>query len=110
MHIVDCEGCEWAALVGGRRTLRRVPMIKIELVQSSYADGNSSATPEEIVKFLHSNGYEIFKDHWLENSLYFGNRGNEVLDIDRMFGSSKFKLTPQVIFVVFFYFVTITNL
>lgn len=30
---VDCEGCEWEALKGGKRSLRRIPMIKMELVQ-----------------------------------------------------------------------------
>ncbi len=30
---VDCEGCEWEALKGGKRSLRKIPMIKMELVQ-----------------------------------------------------------------------------
>ena len=30
---VDCEGCEWEALKGGKSSLRRIPMIKMELVQ-----------------------------------------------------------------------------
>ena len=71
-------------------------MIKIELVAPSYTDGNTTVTPEEIVKFLTLNGFDIYKDHWLENSLYFGKQGDQVLDVDRLFGSSKFKLVPQV--------------
>jgi FkbM family methyltransferase len=30
---VDCEGCEWAAIKSAKRTLRKIPMIKLELVQ-----------------------------------------------------------------------------
>jgi hypothetical protein len=48
------------------------------------------------VKFLHSNGFEIFRDLWLENDLYFGRKGNEVIELDKMFGSLKFKLNTDV--------------
>ena len=67
---IDCEGCEWSAIMGAKRTLRKTPMLKIELVQPKYTDGNTTATPEEVVKFLYEHGFELFKDHWLENYLY----------------------------------------
>ena len=86
---IDCEGCEWSAIMGAKRTLRKTPMLKIELVQPKYTDGNTTATPEEVVKFLYEHGFELFKDHWLENYLYFGKEGNKVLDIDKMFGNTK---------------------
>ena len=33
---------------------------------------------------------------WAENSLYFGQRGKEIIDTDRMFGSKKFKLSTDL--------------
>ena len=41
-------------------------------------------------------GFDLFIDHWDEKGLYFGKRGNDVLDIDQMFGSSKFKITSDI--------------
>ena len=74
-------------------------MIKIELVQPKYTDGNTTATPEEVVKFLYEHGFELYKDHWLENYLYFGKQGNDVLDIDRMFGNTKLKANLDIKFL-----------
>lgn len=88
---VDCEGCEWAALKGAQRALRRVSMIKIEVVQPSYSAGNETVTAEHVLLFLQNNGFALFTDLWAENDLYFGRRNNEILEIDRMFGSKKFK-------------------
>jgi hypothetical protein len=96
---IDCEGCEWAALLGARRTLRKTPMLKIELVQPSYSDGNNTASPADVVKFLHEHGFELFKDHWLENYLYFGKEANKVLDIDKIFGNSKLNVPVDVKFL-----------
>ena len=64
-------------------------MLKIELVQPSYSDGNTTASPTEVVKFLHDHGFDLFIDHWLENYLYFGKEANKVLDVDKIFGNSK---------------------
>jgi FkbM family methyltransferase len=89
---IDCEGCEWAAIKGAKRVLRRTPMIKIELVQNDYQDRNETVTAQDILIYLEKNGFDLFIDHWAENHLYFGKRGNEILDIDRLFGSPKFKL------------------
>ena len=58
--------------------------------------GNETVSAAEILRFLRKQGYEIFTDLWAENSLYFGNRGKEILDTDRMFGSKKFKLTTDL--------------
>eukprot|EP01035_Chromulina_nebulosa_P001527 gene1527-2050_t len=49
---IDCEGCEWEAIKGGRRTLRKVPMIKLELVQPEYTAGNETIKAEDIILFL----------------------------------------------------------
>ena len=86
---IDCEGCEWSALIGGKRTLHKTPMLKIELVQPKYTDGNTTVTPSDIIKFLCEHGFEIFKDHWLENHLYFGKEDGKVIEIDKIFGNSK---------------------
>lgn len=93
---VDCEGCEWAAIKGAKRSLRKIPMIKLELVQPSYTAGNETVSATEILQFLVKHGYEIYSDVWAENSLYFGNRAKEILDTDRMFGSKKFKLSTDL--------------
>jgi FkbM family methyltransferase len=93
---VDCEGCEWAAIKGARRSLRKIPMIKLELVQPSYTAGNETVSASEVLQYLQKHGYEIYTDVWAENSLYFGNRGKEILDTDRMFGSKRFKLTTDL--------------
>lgn len=89
---IDCEGCEWDTLKGAKRALKRIPMIKIELVQPEYTSGNETVPSAHILQFLQSNGFDLFIDRWAENSLYFGNHGNELLDIDKMFGSTKFKI------------------
>ena len=39
----------------------------------------------------HRSNFDIYLDHWNEQSLYFGNYGNQLMDIDKMFGSEKFK-------------------
>lgn len=93
---IDCEGCEWAALKAARRTLRKVPMIKIELVQPDYTAGNETITAQQILQYLKENHFELYIDHWNEQHLYFGKRPNDVLDIDKMFGSAKFKLKTDM--------------
>ena len=96
---VDCEGCEWATLKGARRTLRRIPMIKIELVQPEYSAGNETVSSLHVLQYLKDKDFELFVDHWNEQHLYFGKRGGDVLDIDRMFGSSKHKLKADLNFL-----------
>jgi FkbM family methyltransferase len=93
---VDCEGCEWAALKSAKRSLHRVPMIKIELVQPDYTAGNETVSAEHVMQYMVDNGFDLFTDHWNEQSLYFGKQPNDILDIDRMFGSIKFKLGTDV--------------
>ncbi len=70
-------------------------MIKMELVQQSYQAGNETVTPADIVHFLDRSGFDLFVDHWNEQNLYFGKHGNQVMDVDRLFGSEKFKLGPS---------------
>lgn len=93
---VDCEGCEWAALKGAKRSLKRVPMIKIELVQPEYEAGNETVHIKEILEFLYAHNFDLYVDHWNEQHLYFGKQANDVLEIDRMFGSMKFKLQTDM--------------
>ena len=93
---VDCEGCEWAALKGATRSLSRIPMIKIELVQPEYEAGNQTVHIKDILKFLDEKGYDLYMDHWNEQHLYFGKQPNDILEIDRMFGSIKFKLQSDM--------------
>ena len=93
---VDCEGCEWAALKGATHSLKRVPMIKIELVQPEYEAGNQTVHIKDILSFLDKRGYDLYIDHWNEQHLYFGKQPNDILEIDRMFGSIKFKLQSDI--------------
>lgn len=53
--------------------------------------GNETIKAEEIVLFLNRSNFDIYLDHWNEQSLYFGNYGNQLMDIDKLFGSEKFK-------------------
>ena len=93
---VDCEGCEWAAIKSARRALRRIPMIKIELVQPDYTAGNETVSAEHVMQYMVDNGFDLFTDHWNEQSLYFGKQPNDVLDIDKMFGSIKFGIEADL--------------
>ena len=89
---VDCEGCEWAAIKGAKKAIKRIPMIKIEIVQPDYQAGNETVSALHILQYLDEHNFDLFIDHWNEQSLYFGKQPNDILDIDRMFGSIKFKL------------------
>lgn len=89
---VDCEGCEWAAIVGAKRSLKRIQMIKIELVQPDYTAGNETVSAQHILQYLQDRHFDLYVDHWNEQNLYFGKHGNDIMDIDRMFGSKKFNL------------------
>lgn len=93
---IDCEGCEWAAIKGARANIRKIPMLKVELVQPDYTAGNETVTSQHILRYLQSVGFDLYIDHWDEKGLYFGKRGNDVLDIDQMFGSSKFKISSDL--------------
>ena len=93
---IDCEGCEWAAIKGARANIRKIPMLKVELVQPDYTAGNETVTSQHILRYLQSVGFDLYIDHWDEKGLYFGKRGNDVLDIDQMFGSSKFKIVSDM--------------
>lgn len=96
---IDCEGCEWETLKSARKTLRKVYMIKIEVVQPSYTAGNETVSAQELLLFLEQSGFELYMDVWAENHLYFGKYGNEILDIDKMFGSQKFNLNTNIKFL-----------
>lgn len=65
------------------------------LVPLPDAAGNETMSPQQIVSFLNSSGFEVFADHWNEQDLYFGKHHTQVMDIDRLFGSDKFKLATD---------------
>ena len=95
---VDCEGCEAAAIFSAKRSFqhRRIQMIKIELVQPNYQSGNETVSAQQILQFLQDRHFDLYVDHWNEQNLYFGKRGNDVMDIDKMFGSKKFNLQSDL--------------
>ena len=57
--------------------------------------GNETVTAHNIIHFLNHSHYDLFIDQWNEQSLYFGNHGNQILEIDKIFGSEKFQLAPD---------------
>ena len=54
--------------------------------------GNETVKANHILQFLNQAGFDLFMDVWAENHLYFGKKSDEILDIDRLFGSKKFNL------------------
>jgi len=54
--------------------------------------GNETVKAIHILQFLNQAGFDLFTDVWAENHLYFGKKSDEILDIDRLFGSKKFNL------------------
>ena len=54
--------------------------------------GNETVSAHEILDYLNLHGFYIFTDVWAENNLYFGKKGKEIIETDRMFGSKKFDL------------------
>ena len=58
--------------------------------------GNETVTPKQLLQYLVAQGFELYLDIWEEASLYFGKRPNEILDIDRLFGSKKFNIGPNI--------------
>ncbi|RYH14707.1 hypothetical protein EON65_33185 [archaeon] len=57
----------------------------------SDASGNETVSPHQVLSLL-SPQFSLFIDPYNEAPLYFGKRPNDILDIDRMFGSAKFNL------------------
>jgi hypothetical protein len=53
----------------------------------------------DILDYLQMHGFDIFTDVWAENNLYFGKKGNEIIETDKMFGSKKFQLPPDRAFL-----------
>lgn len=51
---------------------------------------------KDILLLLEQSGFDLYMDLWAENDLYFGNKGKQVLDIDKLFGSDKFGLKPSL--------------
>ena len=71
--------------------LRRTPILKIELnCHDTYRDKNKNLTGIQLAHYIRQRGYDLFIDLWPESSLYFGNHGNKILEIDRAFGYPKF--------------------
>ena len=58
--------------------------------------GNETVTPHDIIRFLNESGYDLYVDHWNEQDLYFGKHGNQVMEVDKLFGSEKFNLPASI--------------
>ena len=71
-------------------------MLKFELNQKTYSVGNETVTNVELLLYLEKLGFILFFDEWPEGYLYNGRRGNELLEIDRIFGSTKFGILPNI--------------
>ncbi len=50
----------------------------------------------DILKFLNASDFDLYCDHWNEQHLYFGKYGNQVQEIDKLFGSEKFKMPTDL--------------
>lgn len=94
---LDCEGCEWAALLGGVHTLSRVAMIKLELNMKTYEANNETISAINILHHLVRHNFTLMYDEWPDSKLLFGGKGEEIQDIDTIFGSSKFNIQPTYI-------------
>jgi len=103
---IDCEGCEWDSLRGGRRTLERAPMLKMEFNLPAWTNSTDPKTgltlttvsPKHILHYLEKFDYEFFYEPWSESGMgvYFGlNKGKRWL-IDEAFGTMR--LDPPVKF------------
>eukprot|EP00599_Poterioochromonas_sp_BG-1_P017867 CAMPEP_0173167614 /NCGR_PEP_ID=MMETSP1105-20130129/22762_1 /TAXON_ID=2985 /ORGANISM="Ochromonas sp., Strain BG-1" /LENGTH=378 /DNA_ID=CAMNT_0014089177 /DNA_START=319 /DNA_END=1455 /DNA_ORIENTATION=+ len=93
---IDCEGCEYEALLGAKETLKHVPILKIELMSATYRNGTKKASAADIIHLLAESGYEVFGEPWHEGPFYHGARTHSFYDIDTIFGSEVFHLPYDV--------------
>jgi FkbM family methyltransferase len=91
---LDCEGCEWNALLGAGSRIQDIQMIKMELNEPSY-DKNDETTrisAKDMLRYLQKSGFTIMKDLYPDAPYYFGHRINVVDVIDQSLGANHAKL------------------
>jgi FkbM family methyltransferase len=103
---IDCEGCEWDSLRGGRRTLERAPMLKMEFNLAAWTNSTDPKTgrplttvsPKHILRYLEKFDYEFFYEPWSESGMgvYFGLNKDKRWLIDEAFGTMR--LDPPTAF------------
>eukprot|EP00602_Paraphysomonas_sp_CaronLab_P009449 CAMPEP_0185030112 /NCGR_PEP_ID=MMETSP1103-20130426/16868_1 /TAXON_ID=36769 /ORGANISM="Paraphysomonas bandaiensis, Strain Caron Lab Isolate" /LENGTH=224 /DNA_ID=CAMNT_0027565097 /DNA_START=513 /DNA_END=1187 /DNA_ORIENTATION=- len=85
---LDCEGCEWKALLGLGNKLKQVAMIKMEVGNKYFPGPNNTATPySNVLHYLHDNDFVLFKDIYPDTAYYFGKRKGFLDPIDELFGA-----------------------
>lgn len=90
---LDCEGCEWEALLSAKSQLEKVQMIKMEVnrpyLWSKYRDFSTTRQ----LQFIEEQGFYLFAEIYPDSNYYF--QARPVSDLDLMFGG---KLAPDSTF------------
>ena len=84
---LDCEGCEWEALLSAKSQLEKVQMIKMEVNRPYTWSKYTSMTTVQQLQFIVDKGFYLFHEIYPDTRYYFQNVKES--DLDRMFGGKK---------------------
>lgn len=81
---LDCEGCEWEALLSAKSQLDKVQMIKMEVNRPYTWSKYKSITITQQLQYVVDQGFVLFHEIFPDSNYYF--KKTEASDIDSMFG------------------------
>lgn len=81
---LDCEGCEWEALLSAKSQLDKVQMLKMEVNRPYKWSKYRDMTITQQLQYIVDQGFYIFHEIFPDTHYYF--QKTAVSDIDRMFG------------------------
>jgi FkbM family methyltransferase len=84
---LDCEGCEWEALLSAKTQLAKVQMIKMEVNRPYRWSKYRGMTITQQLQYMVDQGFYLFHEIFPDTRYYFQTVGAS--DIDRMFGGKK---------------------
>mmetsp|Transcript_35992 Transcript_35992/g.67126 ORF Transcript_35992/g.67126 Transcript_35992/m.67126 type:complete len:382 (+) Transcript_35992:92-1237(+) len=84
---LDCEGCEWEALLSAKSQLDKVQMIKMEVNRPYVWSKYKHFSTTQQLQYIQDQGFYLFAEIYPDSQYYF--RSNPVSDIDLMFGGKK---------------------
>lgn len=87
---LDCEGCEWEALLSAKSELHKVQMIKMEVNRPYVWSKYKGVTTTQQLEYIQDQGFYLFAEIYPDSKYYF--QKVPVSDIDRMFGG---KMAPD---------------